>query len=122
MTESESKNASMCFKMGKYFIDGNGYKDGMKEIARRLCREGELIDIIFLFFNGNLIEELGKSPEEVCDIIDHMTEKADGLSSDIKNYLIYDYETVIKPSIEDDDRVEIFEMEEEFTDLDCGRC
>jgi len=119
---TESKNPTMCFKMGKYFIDGSGYKDAMKEIAKKLCREDELIDLVFLFFNDNYIEELGKSPEEVCNIIDHMCEKGDSLPSDIKNYLIYDYETVIKPEIENDDRVEIFEMEEEFTDLACGRC
>lgn len=103
----------MCFKMGKYFLEGNGYREAMKSIARTLCADDERIDLIFLWFNDNVMIEESMMPNDVCLKIDNICDKADELEQAVKDYCMEDYENVVKPEIEaelgEEDKVDIFD-------------
>jgi hypothetical protein len=88
--------------MGKYFADGDAYKEAMKEIAKKFSNEGDLIDITFLWFDDNVMEELNHTAEDVCAIINDMCYKADQLSQEVKGYCVMYYHIHIKPMFDED--------------------
>jgi hypothetical protein len=87
------------FKMGKFFAEGEGYKQQLKEIIMNNSN-GQKIDLSILLWNDYVVEFENLTAIETCEKIDENCAKSLKLPADVKRIMMLDYLDIVRPRID----------------------
>jgi hypothetical protein len=90
----------MCFKVGKYFSEGEGYRRAMKKILYEELPDDRCVELSFLFFSNTRMDCGTVSKYDAIDKVDEKCEQFKQLPSDLKRQIFDYWLQVLQPEME----------------------
>lgn len=89
MTDTDTPSCG--FKIGKYLLEGNAYKNALIRVIDEEMGETGIFDLTIILFDGCYSERRGITLTEFIIELDELCNKADTMTDELKNKCINDF-------------------------------
>ena len=83
----------MCFKIGKYLLEGSEYKNAMVRVAFSNMKKDDMVTLVIYFGNFGMYDKENLHFVDIIREINNACTKADVLPNNLKNILVQEFIT-----------------------------